>query len=103
MRLNTRFVRSKEQHVLIADERGVKITASVLQVFHAEHGELEVIFSTARDIGGSISLPPYVHISDGFNALVIKFYKAIFIMEIFHVDHAAGGHFDHTQPHEWAK
>ena len=103
MRLNTPFVRLKEQHVLLADGRWVKGTASVLQVIHAEHGELEVIFSTARDIGGSISLPPSVHMADGFNALVNKFDKEILIMEIFHVDHAAGGHFDHTQPHEWAK
>ena len=77
MTLNTPFVRSKEQHILLADEKWVKGTASVLQVFHAEHGELEVIFSTARDISGSISLPPSVHMADGFNALVIKFDKAM--------------------------
>ena len=75
-------------------------TASVLQVLHVEHGELEVIFSAARNIGGGISLPPSVHMEDGFNALVIKSDKAILIMESFHVDHAAGGHFVHTQPHE---
>ena len=75
--------------------------ASILQVLHAEHGELEIIFSTARDIGGSISLPPpSVHMADGFNALVIKFDKAILIMEIFHVDHVVCGHLVHTQPHE---
>ena len=78
----------------------VKGASSVLQVFHAENGELEVIFFTARDIGGSISLPPSVHMADGFNALVIKFDRAILIMESFHVDHAAGGHLVHTQPHE---
>ena len=100
VRLNTPFVSSKEQHVLLADEIWVKGTASVLQVFLAEHGELEVILSTAINIGGSISLPPSVHMADGFNALVIKSNKASLIMESFHFDHAAGGHFFHTQPHE---
>ena len=71
-RLNNPFVRSKEQHVLLSDEIWVKGTASVLQVFLAEHGELEVILSTAINIGGSISLPPSVHMAYGFNALVIK-------------------------------
>ena len=100
MRLNTPFVRSIEQHVLLVNEKWVKGTASVLQVLHAEHGNLEIIFSTARDIGGSISLPPSIHMADGFNALVINFDKKFLIVEIFHVDHAAGGHFFHTQPHE---
>ena len=58
------------------------------------------IESTARNIGGGIGLPPSVHMADGFNALVVKFDKAIIIMEIFYVDHAAGGYFVHTQPHE---
>ena len=80
MRLNTPFVRSEEQHVLLADGRWVKVTANVLQVFHAEHVKVEVILSTARDIGGVIRLPPSVRMADGFNALVIKFYKAILIM-----------------------
>ena len=69
-------------------------------MLHVEYGELEVIFSTARNIGDGISLPPSIHMEDGLNALVIKFDKAILIIEIFHVDHAAGGHFFHTQPHE---
>ena len=100
MRLSTPFLRLKKQHVLLADGRWVRGTASVLQVLHSEHGELEVIFSTARDIGGSISLPPSVQMADGFNALVIKFDKAIIIMESLHVDHSASGHFVHTQPHK---
>ena len=81
-------------------KKWVKGTASVLRVLHAEHGKLEVIFSTARNIVGGIGLPPSIHMADGLNALVIKFNKAIMIVEIFHVDHAAGGHFVHTQPHE---
>ena len=100
VRLNTPFVRSKEQHVLLVDEERVKETASVLQVLHVEHGELEFILSTARHIGGGISLPLSVHMADGFNALVIKFDNAILIMESFHFDHVAGVHFIHTQPHE---
>ena len=80
MRLNTPFVRSKEQKVILADEIWVKGTDSILQVFHVEHGKLEVILSTARNIGGSISLPPSVHMADGFNAVVIKLDKAILIM-----------------------
>ena len=91
MRLNNTCVHLKEQHVLLADGRWVKVTASVLQVLHAEYGELGIILSTAGDIGGSISPPPSVHMADGFNALVNKFDKEILIMEIFHVDHAAQG------------
>ena len=100
MRLNTPFVRSLEQHVLHVDKKWVVGTASVLQVLHVEHGELEVIFSTARNIGGGIGLPPSVHMEYGFNEIVIKFDKSILIVEIFHVDHVAGGHFVHTQLHE---
>ena len=100
VRLNTPFVHSKEQHVLLVDEKWVVGMASVLQVLHVEHVELEVILYTAINIGGGIGLPPSVHMADGFNALVIKFDKAILIMESFHFDHSVGGHFIHTQTHE---
>ena len=50
-------MRSKEQHVLLVNEKWVVGTASVLQVLHVEHGELEVILSIARNIGGGIGLP----------------------------------------------
>ena len=69
-------------------------------MLHVEHGELKVILSTARNIGGEIGLPHSVHMADGFNALVIKFDKAILIVESFYVGHVAGGHFVHTQPYE---
>ena len=100
MRLNTPFVCSKEQHVLLVDEKWVLGTASVIQVPHVENGELAVILSTARNIGGGISLPPSVHMSDVFNALVIKIDKETLIIERINIDHVAGCHLVHTQPHE---
>ena len=76
----------------------------MLQVFHTEHGELEVVLSFTGDEGVNATgvVGPSMHFAHGGNVVVIEFDEAILVNESFHFNHAAGDHIFYAQTHKQA-
>ena len=78
MGLNGLFLLGTAEDHALAESVRIIGTTDVSHIFHAEHGELEVVLSFSEDEGVNSTgvVAPSVHLAHGGNALVVEVEEA---------------------------